>query len=182
MNPFVKLTVALEPSQAQPLVAALRAAGIEAYIQNEHLTSVLPGLRVALGGMPIYVRDDQREAAEAFLQRADEAPVPVEALACPACGGPTQLRRNRLVTAAANAVSLTGFAVRRPKRVCRSCGHSWRPGGTAPFSVDELGYNPDAPLIDWRRLARNFRAFLAWTRSIGRETRSSHDDDREPPR
>lgn len=182
MTSFVQLTVALEPSHAQPLVAALRAAGIEAYVQNEHLQSVLPSLRLALGGMPIYVRADQREAAEAFLARSQAAPIHDEALACPACGGATQLRRNWLATAATNAVSLTGFAVRRPRRICSSCEHSWRPGGTAPFTVDELGYNPDAPLIDWRALARNFRAFLAWTRSIGYEDRSRHDEDREPPK
>lgn len=182
MNQFVKLTVALEPSQAQPLLAALRGSGIEAYAQNEHLSSVVPSLHLALGGMPIYVRADQRDAAEALLNRPEISPAEAEALACPVCGGPTQPRKNWMASALTNAMTLTGFAVRRPQRVCLSCGHDWRPGGRAPFTRDELGYNPDAPLIDWRALAENFRALLAWARSIGYDDRSGRDDDREPPR
>lgn len=182
MTGFVKLTTPLEPSQAQPLLAALRGSGIEAYAQNEHHSSVFPSMRLALGGMPIYVRADQREAAEALLNSAENALPEGDALACPVCGGPTQLRKNWMMTALTNAMAISGLAVRRPQRVCLSCGHGWRPGGHAPFTVDELGYNPDAPLIDWRSLGRNFRAFLAWARSIGYHDRSGSDDDREPPR
>ena len=123
MTSFVQLTVALEPSQAQPLVAALRAAGIEAYVHNEHLQSVMPNLRLALGGMPIYVRADQREAAEAFLARSQAAPVHDEALACPACGGATQLRRGAFTSISTLPTRCRGwqFLSRSKTIACMTC-------------------------------------------------------------
>lgn len=182
MDAFVKLTTPLDPSQAQPLLTALHAAGVEAFMQNEYHAAMAPELRLALGGFPVYVRADQREMAEAvLLARLAHIEDGADQLACPRCGGPTRAQSKAAMRAIAGTLTRIGFPARRPRRVCQACGHGWIPGGRTPFTVDELGYNPNAPLIDWADLREKFAEFLAWGRAIGRQDRKRKSDDREPP-
>ncbi|WP_375283422.1 hypothetical protein [Marinicauda pacifica] len=185
MTGFVKLTTPLEASQAQPVLAALRGAGIEAFAHNEQRIGVLSGQMSVSDGFPIYVRSDQRTDAEAFLRRPGRLGASLEldanALACPRCGGSTRGVAGRTMRMKTRLRQLAGLPPALAARECVECWHGWYPGSRKPFTRQELGYNPDAPLIDWRAMAKKFKAFLAWTRSIGYHDRSRSDDDREPP-
>ncbi|WP_270376120.1 hypothetical protein [Marinicauda sp. Alg238-R41] len=179
MAGFVKLTTPLGAGQAQPVLAALQKAGMEAYAHNEQLVGVLSGQMSVSDGFPIYVRADQRAEAEAYLRRAG---LDADSLACPRCGGSTRAVAGRTARIGTRLRQIAGLPPALAARECVECWHGWYPGSRKPFTHQELGYNPDAPLIDWRAMEKNFKAFLAWTRSIGYHDPSRSDDDREPPR
>lgn len=186
MTGFVKLTTPLSAGQAQPALAALRGAGIEAFAHNEQLIGVLSGHMSVSDGFPIYVRSDQRADAEACLHRPHRSGAgpgrDADTLACPRCGGSTRAVAARNARIGTRVRQLAGLPPQLGARECVECWHAWYPGSRKPFTRQELGYNPDAPLIDWRAMAGKFKAFLAWTRSIGYHDPSRSDDDREPPR
>jgi hypothetical protein len=183
---FVRLVSPLDLTSAQTLLSALKGHGIAAFMDNEHLAQTAPYLRLAVGGFPIYVPEDRLKDAEDVMALLGSATLlPAAAgeddggLSCPQCGGDGHPRRNWLLTLLTNAgVTLTGFAVTGRRRWCGSCGHRWKPDEVQAFTEDELGYDPSEPVFD-------FRAFLAWTRSIGYERsdesqtgETSHEPDR----
>lgn len=191
---FVRVANPLNFNTATTIVAALNGQGIYAFMGNEHLGQMNPSYRFALGGFPIYVVVHELEAARDYLDAIDRGAFSaqkdnVQATGqekqdavpdCPVCGGESHARTSWLLTVLSNfAVTLTGFPVPSKRRQCVDCGHVWRPGGREPFTPEELGYDPDAPVegdfVGW------FKSTLSKIRSVGYErTQDTPEKSHEP--
>jgi hypothetical protein len=142
-------TVARFPdlTSAQLAQSMLEAAGIPCSIPDEHSAGLDWRLTGGLGGVRLQVPPEHAEAAVQLLERdaaIDDAEL--EKLAecgpplsdrdfCPACGSPSvasapsRRRAKALTMLFAPALLVAGplLAADRPKLVCSTCGHVWRP-------------------------------------------------------
>ncbi|MBW8816276.1 MAG: hypothetical protein JF588_22895 [Caulobacterales bacterium] len=72
---LVQIARIFDLGEAQVAAAALRASGIAAHLQNEHLAQANPLLQNAVGGFAIWAPEEDAADARAFL-RAHRRPPP----------------------------------------------------------------------------------------------------------
>jgi hypothetical protein len=121
-----------KPEEAHLLRTRLEAAGIPAYVQDEHLVQMNWLYSNAIGGVRVQIADDDLEAAREFLA-LDSPQVSPDALdvVCPECGShdtaPDELPR-RLAFLSILILQFPAFFPRRRWR-CGSCQRTFRPVG-----------------------------------------------------
>ena len=126
----------LEVHSAYAAQSALRAAGIEATLPDEHYAAMRWDHALALGGIRVCVPADQAEAARELVAGIDPAEVEAAAGAsdpaevrCPACGSTDlkRIMRGRIPTLIGYLLlGLPTLLVRR-RTCCRSCGNEYTP-------------------------------------------------------
>ena len=118
-----------KPEEAHLFRTRLEAAGIAAFVQDEHLIQMDWLYSNALGGVRIQVPDQEVEAAREFLAADTDQKLPdAVAVVCPVCGSedtkPDELpRRIAFLTLLLFFIPLL-FSRRRWK--CQACNHLFR--------------------------------------------------------
>jgi hypothetical protein len=64
----------LDLSEAQTAASALRASGMEIFVQNENWGQTEAYLQLAMGGFRLWTRDRDAEAARAFIKACRAEP------------------------------------------------------------------------------------------------------------
>lgn len=108
---------------------ALREAGIEAWLSNEHLAGVAPPLGLAIG-IDVLVRPGNAASAREVLSDVERgaASIPEEPEACPGCGSSDteHLRApDRLSAISGWALTSTPLPTGIWRWRCKQCGHEW---------------------------------------------------------
>lgn len=114
------------PLEAQLTKAALEAAGIPAFIENEHLAGVQWLYSRAVGGVRVTIDPAYAEDARAILMPPTSDREVVEEPACPSCGAnslPTP--RPRLRSRVRSLLTRLRFSPSAPSRRCSACGWTW---------------------------------------------------------
>ncbi len=164
MTELVQIAAPLEPSQALPMLSALRAHGFQASASNLEHARVFPSLRLALGGFPIYVPLPQSVEARRFLNEFDNLPTEeISEYGCPRCGGASHRKPWRIASWILCLACTIGIEMRGRKRECRQCAHSWHADTAMPLTDEEMGYTTYSGLEE-------FQIFLAAIRSLGQPT------------
>lgn len=119
-------TVGTYADYIQANLARLRLGteGIEAFIEDEYLTTVDPLLMPALGGVKLRVPKDDLQAAFSILRAHAQAVAEVPAH-CPRCNSADTLRGKHFAFLAVLFFSFPFGSARRWVR-CQSCKHAWR--------------------------------------------------------
>jgi len=156
---------------------ALESAGFLAWCPDEIVYGMLPHIEgTSLGGYRLFVLDTQAAAARDVLAQRNEAET---SYPCPKCGRKTRRLRNVTGTLLLSIFFFWGgpapARLLRRRRICNVDRTRFTPEAMAPFTDEELGY-PAPPL----GLMDQFRAFLAWGRSIGYD-RTDSDDRSDMP-
>lgn len=118
-----------KPEEAHLLRTRLEAAGIPAYIQDEHLIQMDWFYSNAIGGVRVQVADEDVDSVREFLA-ADSPQAPADAVdvVCPTCGShntaPDQLPR-RIAFLSMLVLSFP-FLFARNRWRCQSCHHVFR--------------------------------------------------------
>jgi len=122
-----------KPEEAHLFRTRLEAAGIPAYVQDEHLIQMDWLYSNAIGGVRVQIADDDLQAAREFLvnDSPQDSPDAVE-VTCPSCGSqetaPDELPR-RISFLSLLFFSFPLLFARRRWR-CVSCRHLFRPDRT----------------------------------------------------
>jgi len=123
-----------KPEEAHLFRTRLEAAGIPAYVQDEHFIQMDWLYSNAIGGVRVQIADDDLEAAREFLTN-DSPQLDFDAVevVCPKCGShdtaPDQLPR-RISFLSLLIFSFPLFVARHRWR-CASCRHVFRSRPTA---------------------------------------------------
>jgi hypothetical protein len=81
---LVEIARMYDLTEAQVAAAALRASGIPAHLQNEHVAQANPLLQTAVGGFGLWAPEEDAADARAFLRaRRRPPPQPAEEMAVP---------------------------------------------------------------------------------------------------
>lgn len=122
--------------EAQLGRARLEAAGIEASLADEHTIRLAWMFSMAVGGVKLQVRAEDRAAAEDALAHAEPLPEiylveegeRIEAHRCPGCGSAELVYRRWSLPAFVGSWLLLGFPVPILWRrwSCRACGAAWK--------------------------------------------------------
>lgn len=133
------------PYQAHLLAGKLEAEGIEAFIQQEDSSSVLPYLAVTKSGISVLVKESQKEDALAVMKSIEDSVTPSADLPvalridgeifdlvkgiCPECSVPAvYLRRSGTVasTAAIAFVAIITLPIKlQHNYFCSNCQSEW---------------------------------------------------------
>jgi hypothetical protein len=118
-----------KPEEAHLFRTRLEAAGIPAFVQDEHIVQMDWLYSNAIGGVRVQIADQDIEAAREFLGAdTEQQPVDAAEAICPVCSSP-QIesyefpRRVAFLTLLLFGIPLL-FSRRRWR--CSSCGHVWR--------------------------------------------------------
>ena len=107
----------------------LGAAGIPAFVQDEHLVQMDWFYSNAIGGIRVQIADEDVRAAQEFLA-ADREQKPLDAVdvLCPACGSAETQPDERPRRLAFLSMLLFSFPLllSRHRWRCNACGHSFR--------------------------------------------------------
>lgn len=119
-----------KPEEAHLFRTRLEAAGIPAYVQDEHLVQMDWFYSNVVGGVRVQIADEDVDAAREFLAADLPQPSPeAEEVCCPKCGSsdtaPDELPRR----VAYLAVLLLHFPILigRHRWRCGACDHLFRP-------------------------------------------------------
>jgi hypothetical protein len=118
-----------KPEEAHLFRTRLQAAGIPAYVQDEHLIQMDWLYSNAVGGVRVQIADEDIEAAREFLANDSPQPAPnaVDVI-CPKCGShatsPDELPR-RLSFLSFLLFSFPVMFMRHRWR-CGTCNHTFR--------------------------------------------------------
>lgn len=129
-------------SDAHVAASALRAAGIPATIADLHFQTIYPHIEFGYCRARILVPPQLAEDARAILNNADQQPIAEPCYPCPQCKGPTRRVRRILLMLVITWLG-TFFPFFSRRRRCPECRKTWPAPEVAPFSADELGYDPD---------------------------------------
>lgn len=78
-----------KPEEAHLFRTRLEAAGISAFVQDEHVVQLNWLLSNAIGGVRVQIAEDDLESASEFLAADSPQPCPdAEDVVCPKCGSP----------------------------------------------------------------------------------------------
>ena len=118
-----------KPEEAHLFRLRLEAAGIPAFVQDEHVIQMQWLYSNALGGVRVQIADDDLAAAREFLAEDSPQPCPdAENVVCPACGSqhtvPDELPR-RIAFLSVLVLSLP-LPVSRHRWRCSSCHKAFR--------------------------------------------------------
>ena len=134
---FVRLTSFPEPIAANLAKSKLESEGIEVYLTNENTIRMDYFYSQALGGVQLFVAEEDAERAQALL--TEEHPLTVSdapaeggsapansGLLCPECGSDNVYndRRPRTLTIFLFFFGLPFLLFRRRRR-CAACSHEW---------------------------------------------------------
>jgi hypothetical protein len=87
---LVEIARFLDLTEAQAAASALRASGVEVFVQNENWGQVEAYLQLAMGGFRLWTPEEDAADAQAFLaevRREAPQPAPREGSAAPAVVG-----------------------------------------------------------------------------------------------
>jgi hypothetical protein len=118
-----------KPEEAHLLRTRLEAAGIPAFVQDEHIVQMDWLYSNAIGGVRVQIADEDVPAAQEFLA-ADSEQRPADAVdvQCPACGSSDTKPDERPRRLAFLSLLLFSFPLllSRHRWKCGSCGHAFR--------------------------------------------------------
>ena len=118
-----------KPEEAHLFRMRLEAAGIPAFVQDEHLVQMDWLYSNAIGGVRVQITDEDVPAAREFLA-ADTEQKPLDAVdvLCPACGSSETRPDERPRRLAFLSMLLFSFPLllSRHRWRCHSCGRSFR--------------------------------------------------------
>jgi hypothetical protein len=151
MGTWIQIGALFEPVEAAVVASALRAGGVRVVEPDYHLHSIFPHRRLAYGGYRLMVfHADVERAKELATGWSKRCPEPVAP--CPECGGPGRRKTNWILQAVALYLFgwMLNYRLTRQRRTCPACKHDWQPRrvSSAPFTTDELGYDPEISLFD----------------------------------
>jgi Putative prokaryotic signal transducing protein len=132
---FVKIEVFSDPILANLAKTKLESEGIETFIANENTIRMDFLISQALGGVQLWVPEEDRERAlialngeAAAIRLVTEPPpaAPVASVVCPKCGSENTSKRRSLSKSAVVSF-LLGLPLPffRRQSHCFECGHSW---------------------------------------------------------
>lgn len=138
-----------QPEHALVLASALDAAGIPAIVPERHMHSYFPYLSLGFTAARVMVP----AALEADARAIANMEQPREPfIACPQCKGQSRKLKTRggplvLGLAALYPLAIGTWALAVPprvvsRRICKACGHRFKPPRPDPISTDEAGYEP----------------------------------------
>lgn len=117
------------PEEAHLLRMRLEAAGIEAFVQDEHMVQMDVFYSNVIGGVRVQVADeDLADAREYLVADAGVSPEPDD-VRCPQCGATgveTERFSKRLAFLSLLLISFPLLFFRRRLR-CNTCLHTWKP-------------------------------------------------------
>src|SRR4051794_11293868 len=122
-----------KPEEAHLFRMRLEAAGIQAFVQDEHIVQMDWLYSNAIGGVRVQVADEDLPAAREFLASDQEQePVDVVDVLCPACGSADTRPDERPGRFAFLSPLFFSFPLLLPRYRwrCHSCGHAFRAGPT----------------------------------------------------
>lgn len=136
---FVRIASFPEPIEAHLAKTKVESEGIEAYLTNENTIRMDIFYSQALGGVGLYVPEEQAEKAVAALAEripladvekesdTEDQPIRADGDVCPKCHSPNVYadRRPRKPTIFFFFFGLPLWFFRRQKK-CANCGWSWR--------------------------------------------------------
>lgn len=115
------------PVEAQLTKAALEAAGIPAFVENEHLAGIQWLYSQAVGGVRVMIDPAFVDDARAVLTAPSPEREVVEGSRCPHCGDHSlPPPRLRLRTRALSLLLGLPFSLSTRRRRCSACGRTWR--------------------------------------------------------
>ena len=118
-----------KPEEAHLFRMRLEAAGIPAFVQDEHIVQMDWFYSNAIGGVRVQIADEDVPVAKEFLG-ADSEQKPVDAVdvLCPACGSSDTQPDERPRRLAFLSLLLFSFPLllSRHRWRCHSCGHAFR--------------------------------------------------------
>jgi rubredoxin len=119
-----------KPEEAHLFRTRLEAAGIPAYVQDEHMVQMDWFASNAIGGVRVQIAEEDREAAEEFL--AADTPQDlsaVEDVVCPSCGSNATALDDvpRRLSFLSIMVFHFPLPIGRSKWRCSACNHVFRP-------------------------------------------------------
>ncbi len=74
----------LDMSEAQTAAAALRASGMDVFLQNENWGQAAPYMQLAMGGFRLWAPEDDAEAARVFIRTCRATPSEIAPIGSPA--------------------------------------------------------------------------------------------------
>jgi hypothetical protein len=157
--------------------ALLQSAGIPVMAPDVEFYGLHPHIAdTALDGYSLFVLDADVEDAQAILNARDDSQT---SYPCPTCGGTTRRLKNVWGTLAGTLFfqifgGPTLWPMRRRTRICNTDRTRFMPAPVEPFTADETGYPVEPP--EGLPLKAHFLRFLAWTRSVGYDTRADRYD------
>ena len=123
-----------KPEEAHLFRTRLEAAGIPAYVQDEHLIQMDWLYSNAIGGVRVQVADEDLGAAREFLaaDSPQAAPDAIDVI-CPSCGSRDTVPDERFRRISFLSLLLINFPLllARHRWRCSSCGHAFRSRRTA---------------------------------------------------
>ncbi|MAK65365.1 MAG: hypothetical protein CMF75_11600 [Maricaulis sp.] len=121
--------------------SALRAHGIPANIADRHFHSIYPHIEFGSSRVRVLIPDVLAEEARGVIKSLREGASQTPIYPCPECGGATR-RVRRLFWIALVTLVGTFYPFFSKRRRCPACRKTFRPPPAAPFTADELGYEP----------------------------------------
>lgn len=118
-----------KPEEAHLLRMRLEAAGIPAYVQDEHMIQMDLLAANAIGGVRVQIAEEDVPAARNLLAQDHGVPDFKPAFVCPRCGSTHVARQPFSVRTAYLSLLLFGIPLlwlRRSLR-CEECLYSWKP-------------------------------------------------------
>lgn len=116
-------------------VAKLSDEGIDAYLQDDNIVSINPVLTYAVGGIKLFIPDEDFDKAQKILENNEYDSLSVEyykdtiepQFKCPQCGGTNIFQKGSWLS---GLLFLFLFAVplakRKPEFVCLDCSAKWK--------------------------------------------------------
>lgn len=117
------------PDEAHLLRSRLEAAGIPAYVRDEHTVQMDWFYSNAIGGVRVDIADEDEELAREFLaSEAPETPEPAVAILCPACGSAHTTHSDLSRRMGIFTAWLLSFPMPfgRSAWKCADCGHQFK--------------------------------------------------------
>jgi hypothetical protein len=135
---LVEVATFLEPNQAHVVRSRLKAEGIHAALDGEHLVTANWLMSNAIGGVKLLVHERDLESARRVLQdkcqdvrdedTGNETDVGVSLERCPGCGSSHTYKERLERRLIFLSILLLGIPVPflSRKMVCETCGRKWR--------------------------------------------------------
>ena len=130
MGRLVEIAAYFSPEEALCARSYLQSEGLEVLLQNEHLLTADPAMRIAVGGFRLLALSSDDAAHARTLLKAVEAHDRSDdddnALSCPSCGSRKVKRQRNIVWVPIAFGFGAPFVPYTGNYVCRSCKTVWR--------------------------------------------------------
>jgi hypothetical protein len=117
-----------KPEDAHLMRLRLGAAGIEAFVQDEHLVQIYPLYANAFGGVRLQVADEDVSAVRETLVEDPGLPPDADVERCPRCGSPVHEveRFSRWFAFLSLLVIGIPILILRRRKRCVDCLYTWK--------------------------------------------------------